>query len=287
MISAASEPNESALKMFQEVWSSSIYKVLKQLTGEEFEARVLDSTPVPVNVDSSGVWGRFAATGPLTGEFALFVSKPGALLLYQLLRGQVSEENAEISSEARETVAELFRRFVDETLPVLNSKAGGEVGCAFCAFEPPGGKVCLGFPLEITGSKTRPLQILFIADESLAKSATAAIATAAPPRSTSQSEKQIASPVPALPGKENLGLLLDIKLEAMLRFGEREMLLREILNLNAGSVVELNRKVNDPVELIVCGKVVAKGDVVVLDGNYALQVTQVGSPADRMPSLSS
>ena len=287
MISAASERNESVLKMFQEVWSSSIYKVLKQLTSGEFEARVLDSTPVSANADSSGVWSRFAATGPLTGEFALFVLKPDALLLYQLLSGQVPEERAEISSEVRETVAELFRRLVDEALPVLKSKTGGEVECAFCGFEPPGWEVCLGFPLEIAGSKTRPLQICFIADENLAKSATPAIAAVAAPHSASQSGKAMATPVPTLPGKENLGLLLDIKLEAMLRFGEREMLLREILNLNAGSVVELNRKVNDPVELIVCGKVVAKGDVVVLDGNYALQVTQVGSPADRMPSLNS
>ena len=287
MISAASQPNESALKMFQEVWSSSTYKVLKQSTGGEFEARALDSTPLSVNADSSGVWSRFASTGPLTGEFGLFVSKPDALLLYQLLTGQVSEEGAEISSEVRETVAKLFRRLVDEALPVLKSKMGGEVECEFCGFEPPGWQVCLGFPLEIAGSKTRPLQICFFADESLAKSATPAIAAASDPRSTAQSGKAIATPVPALPGKENLGLLLDIKLEALLRFGEREMLLREILNLSPGAVVELNRKVNDPVELIVCGKVVAKGDVVVLDGNYALQVTQVGSPADRMPSLSS
>jgi len=287
LISAASGPNVSVLKMFQEVWSSSIYKVLKQLTGGEFEARGLDSIPASLNSDSSGVWSRFAATGPLTGEFALFVSKPDALLLYQLLRGQISEESAEISSEAREAVAELFRRFVDEALPVLKSKTGGEFECAFCGCEPPGWEVGLGFPLEIAGPKARPLQICFIADESLAKSATPSVAAVSAPRSTSQSEKVTAAPVPALPGKENLGLLLDIKLEAMLRFGEREMLLREILNLNAGSVVELNRKVNDPVELIVCGKVVAKGDVVVLDGNYALQVTQVGSPADRMPSLSS
>jgi flagellar motor switch protein FliN/FliY len=78
---------------------------------------------------------------------------------------------------------------------------------------------------------------------------------------------------------------LDIELEAALRFGEREMLLRDILNLNSGSIIELNRRVNEPVELLVCGKVVAKGDVVVLDGNYALRVTQIGSPADRMSSL--
>jgi flagellar motor switch protein FliN/FliY len=85
--------------------------------------------------------------------------------------------------------------------------------------------------------------------------------------------------------KDNIGLFLDIELEATLRFGEREMLLREILSLNSGSVIELDRRVTEPVELLVRGKVVAKGDVVVLDGNYALRVTQIASPADRMSSL--
>ena len=63
------------------------------------------------------------------------------------------------------------------------------------------------------------------------------------------------------------------------------MLLREILDLNSGSVIELDHRVNEPVELLVCGKVVAKGEVVVLGGNYALRVTQVGSPAERMSTL--
>ena len=78
---------------------------------------------------------------------------------------------------------------------------------------------------------------------------------------------------------------MDIELEATLRFGEREMLLNEILELNSGSVIELDRRLKDPVELLVRGKVVAKGDLVVVDGNYALRVTQIATPADRMSSL--
>lgn len=286
MIRVASEPNESVLKMFQEVWSSSICQVLKQLTDTEFEARVLDSSPDSVSKDSTGVWVRFSASARLTGEIAFFVSDADALLLSQLVRGQASQQSAEVSSDDREALAELFRRFADEALPVLKSRTGGEFEFAFGGFAPPGWEVPLGLRLEIGGSKIRPIQISFIADEGLVKTAAAAIATVATSPSTSQSEQAIASPSPAFPGKENLELFLDIELEAMLRFGEREMLLREILNLNPGSVIELNRRVNDPVELLVCGKVVARGDVVVLDGNYALRVTQVGSPADRMSSLS-
>jgi flagellar motor switch protein FliN len=73
----------------------------------------------------------------------------------------------------------------------------------------------------------------------------------------------------------NLDLLLDVELEVMLRFGERTMLLREILDLGAGSVVELDRTIDEPVDLLLDGRVIARGEVVVVDGNYGLRVLEV------------
>ena len=121
-----------------------------------------------------------------------------------------------------------------------------------------------------------------IADEKLTKSAEVAWTNSPLFPVGSDRDKVIASP--ALEN-DNIGLFLDIELEATLRFGEREMLLNEILELNSGSVIELDRRLKDPVELLVRGKVVAKGDLVVVDGNYALRVTQIATPADRMSSL--
>jgi flagellar motor switch protein FliN len=74
----------------------------------------------------------------------------------------------------------------------------------------------------------------------------------------------------------NLDLLLEIELRAMLRFGQRKMALREVLQLNPGSVVDLDRRVEEPVELLVDGRVIARGQVVVIDGNYGLRITEVG-----------
>jgi flagellar motor switch protein FliN len=95
-------------------------------------------------------------------------------------------------------------------------------------------------------------------------------APAAPPAS--------APPPPAsiLDGEGNkLALLMDVDLAMTLRFGGRRMLLREILDLCPGAVVELDRQVKDPVELLLDGRLVARGEVVVLDGNYGLRVTEV------------
>jgi flagellar motor switch protein FliN/FliY len=73
----------------------------------------------------------------------------------------------------------------------------------------------------------------------------------------------------------NLGLVMDVELSCTLRFGQRQLPLREILELASGSVVELDRQVDEPVELILDGRVIARGEAVIIDGNYGLRVTQV------------
>jgi flagellar motor switch protein FliN len=80
-------------------------------------------------------------------------------------------------------------------------------------------------------------------------------------------------------------LLLDVELEATLRFGCRELPLSEILNLGPGDVVELDRHVADPVDLVVGDKIVARGDVVLVNGNFALRVGEVVAPRKRLESI--
>jgi flagellar motor switch protein FliN/FliY len=76
----------------------------------------------------------------------------------------------------------------------------------------------------------------------------------------------------------NLNLVMDVELNVTLRFGQRQLTLREMLELTTGSVVELDRQVEEPVELILEGKVIARGEAVVIDGNYGLRVTEVSQP---------
>ena len=83
-----------------------------------------------------------------------------------------------------------------------------------------------------------------------------------------------ASPV----DESNLGLVLDVELNVLLRFGQRQLTLREILDLTCGSVVELHRRVDDPVELLLDGRVIARGEAAIVDGNYGLRVTEIVQP---------
>jgi len=82
-----------------------------------------------------------------------------------------------------------------------------------------------------------------------------------------------------------LNLLLDVELEASIRFGAREMPLSEILDLGPGDVVQLDRHISDPVDLIVGDKIVARGEVVLVNGNFGLRVTAVAEPQRRLESI--
>lgn len=76
-------------------------------------------------------------------------------------------------------------------------------------------------------------------------------------------------------GLEAPELLMDVELEASLRFGSREMTLGEVLDLGPGDVIELDRQVNDPVDLLIGDKIVARGVAVLSNGKYGLRVTEV------------
>ena len=77
----------------------------------------------------------------------------------------------------------------------------------------------------------------------------------------------------------NLGLVLDVELNVLLRFGQRQLSLREVLDLTCGSVIELDRRVDEPVELLLDGRVIARGEAAIVDGNYGMRVTEIIPPA--------
>lgn len=85
-------------------------------------------------------------------------------------------------------------------------------------------------------------------------------------------------------GSKTLELLLDVALPVSVSFGKTSLQIREVLKLNTGSVVELDRLVSEPVDVIVNNCVIARGEVVVVDGNYGVRVIHLASRADRLRS---
>jgi len=83
----------------------------------------------------------------------------------------------------------------------------------------------------------------------------------------------------------NIDMLLDLELPIVVRFGSRQMPLADVLETGPGTVIELDKSADAPVELFVNNKLLAKGDVVALDGHYGVKITEVISAADRVRSL--
>lgn len=83
----------------------------------------------------------------------------------------------------------------------------------------------------------------------------------------------------------SIDMLLDVSLPISIELGRTKMSISDILALGPGSVVELNKLAGEPVEVLVNQKTVAFGEVVVVDENFGVRITQLMSPADRMKSL--
>lgn len=86
-------------------------------------------------------------------------------------------------------------------------------------------------------------------------------------------------------GIGNINLILDVELPITVRIGATEMKLIDIMRLGLGSIIELEKMVDDPVEILANDRLVARGEVVVCDGNYAVKITEVESREDRIRSL--
>lgn len=104
------------------------------------------------------------------------------------------------------------------------------------------------------------------------------------------SAAKVASPAPPNRPRtgvshSNIDILMDVEIPITVRIGSTEMRLIDIMHLGLGSIIELEKMVDDPVEILANGKLVAKGEIVVCDGNYAVKITEVQSKEERIRSL--
>ena len=88
------------------------------------------------------------------------------------------------------------------------------------------------------------------------------------------------------PPNQNLNILLDVKLQLTVELGKTELPIKKVLELTKGSIVTLNKAAGEPVELYANGKLIAYGEVVVIEDNFGLRITHITDPARRLNTLS-
>jgi flagellar motor switch protein FliN/FliY len=83
----------------------------------------------------------------------------------------------------------------------------------------------------------------------------------------------------------NIGLLMDVFMEMTVELGRTKKLIKEILTIGEGTIIELDKLAGEPVDILVNHKLIAKGEVVVIDENFGVRVTEIVSPMERMTDL--
>ena len=87
------------------------------------------------------------------------------------------------------------------------------------------------------------------------------------------------------PQNQNLNILLDVKLQLSVELGKAELPIKKVLELTKGSIVSLNKAAGEPVELYANGKLIAYGEVVVIEDNFGLRITHITDPVKRLNTI--
>jgi flagellar motor switch protein FliN len=274
------------MQAYLQAWGSSIGRALQDVAGAPHTSQELSpeaTRDLFASLKENGVALQFEATQHLSGNQGFLLSQKDAVRLAQLLLSEPEDGSSTMSDDRRDAIAELFRQFAGATASSLKDLAGGEVSFKWVGLDSFPGQPAFQAGIQWDSPGLTPVTLIAELDSTLVAALTPASSSASP---AVEPPAPILPPTPLEPTRDpKLELLMDVELDVTLRFGERQMVLRDILDLSAGSVVELNQYVQDPVELLVGKKVIARGEVVVVDGNYGLRVMEIISPMERIESL--
>jgi flagellar motor switch protein FliN/FliY len=187
--------------------------------------------------------------------------------------------------EARNTWLEILGQALSPVARAIGSTLGREVTCeAGAEGAPEAGieewaRVSLSFP----DAPLAPLLVAF---------SPGLLEIVATPQRADERPGELATLDPAdaetaiLPARSRtMNLLLDVDLPVSISFGRTQLPMKDVIKLTTGSIVELNRNVNEPVEVLVNQCLIARGEVVVVEGNYGVRILEIVSRQERIRSL--
>jgi len=254
------------VRVWIETWKTCVEQVLSQISGQTMAFEISQK---PWSGAESDLWYSVTASGAANGEMRLRLPADAAIRLAQKFLSE-TEPAAELSSEHKEALEELLRQMAGQAATALAASVGGEVHLQLAAATASSWRSANTLSLRTRDEAGSPVVIEIQMSPDLVSTLR--------PRPSEQSPAPAdasAAPVDVSPEAASYQRLMDVGLEVKLRFGTRRMVLRDVLALSAGVVVELDSNVNSPVNLLLDGRTIAQGEVVVVDGKYGFRVTQV------------
>jgi flagellar motor switch protein FliN/FliY len=264
---------------FLHTWVESLSQVLAQISGSPLPCAILTEAPAEMPPpNASDLWIVGTCSGGLRGEMSLRLTAASILRLAQIFMSEPPAPEVEVTSDHREATVELLRQVGGFAATALKA-TWGEVQLRL---DPATGAP--SWPASSTSwlrTGEDPLSAGLV-EMHLSAALVAALRSDKTESPKSLAPSPIAPPpiTPPDPAQNQirLDLLMDVQLAVTLRFGSRRLLLREVLDLIPGAVVDLDRQIEDPIDVLLDGRLVARGEVVVLNGNYGVRVTEIAPP---------
>lgn len=280
-------PNVAGPRLaYQDVWAAAGLEVIQSLTGD---TRWVVVPAGPETSEPIEMVGFVELSGDLAGIQQIRLHRGFGRGWAQLVAPPAPEEAPRARALAlddaeREALAEVMRRVCAAAALGLRAQGWGQsevnlrhLGPLRRTVENAEGTDTLAFQLP-DGAR---IEFTMALDGALKERIRQRLAgeTAPPAERTPIGERQPTT------STARFDMLLDVELDVTLRFGNRQMLLHDVAELAPGSVLELDRQIDDPVELLVSGKTIAWGEVVVVDGNYGLRIQRLVHRRDRLAAL--
>ncbi len=296
----------------------------EQLNHETvLESPVVREVPIQelLTRDASVLCSQFHFNNLLTSESLFVVSEESAALLFDLISGNTGANPPTQLADDQITALESAMTGVARGLgTVIGNQVGEPLDLETCnshlgtinlppVFAMSGSAIEITFSFTITDLSDTELTLFMTPDM-----ARALVPVDAQPAAGDQLLDQdelaamlgdltsgLDSPAPGSPAPaqqpggqavaqdygmpRGLDMILDIPLDVTVELGRVRMLIKDVLELSSGSIVELDRVAGEPVDLLVNGRLIAKGEVVVIEDNFGIRVTEIISPVERVAGL--
>jgi len=265
-------------------WAESLAQVFESMAGERPEVQwqpAAGPLPSAEGTEHEFLWWEqpFQAGAGVTVWVA--AARPaweyaGAMTLQAA--GLIKVDPA----EARNTWLEILGQSLSAMARATGAIVGREVSCGTGAERPPGPQVSdfVSVALKFAGASPDPLVLAL--SPNLLDFISGPFEKPAEPVEAADEAPQAAVPSAR---SRTMDLLLEIELPVSISFGRIQIPMKDVLKLTTGSIVELDRDVNEPVEVMVNHCLIARGEVVVVEGNYAVRIQQIASRQDRLRSV--
>jgi flagellar motor switch protein FliN/FliY len=264
-------------------WGPALSQVLESMADQKTEVTWL-AGPAPEQEPELMWWEQPLLLGP---EMAIWVAAPKATWEHT---GTVTLKAAGLETvetvEARNTYIEILGQSLSSLARSIGTMLGREVGCGPgeervpSAMPETGATASLNFGESVVhtlwiGFSPKLIAVLSLPPEERK------VEDRGSGKRASSIEDTADRPAPP----PTMDLLLEVELPVSISFGKTELPMKDVLKLTTGSIVELNRSVSEPVEVLVNHCLIARGEVVVVEGNYGVRIQHIASRQDRLRSL--